>query len=44
MPSARDAAPSWTAITARALLYAALIILLVLFAPAEQRSFIYMGF
>jgi hypothetical protein len=28
----------------RAVLYAVLIVLLVLLAPAEQRSFIYMGF
>ena len=44
MPSDRDVPVTWSAIVARALLYAVLIVLLVLLAPAEQQSFIYMGF
>jgi hypothetical protein len=44
MPSTPDPAASWAAIVGRAALYALLIVLLVLFAPAEQQSFIYMGF
>jgi len=44
MPSDRESTPTWTAVVARALLYAVLIVLLVLLAPAEQQSFIYMGF
>jgi len=44
MRSDREVPATWSAIVGRALLYAVLIVLLVLLAPAEQGSFIYMGF
>ncbi len=44
MPIPPDSAPTLAAIVLRALLYAGAITLLVLFAPDDGASFIYVGF
>jgi hypothetical protein len=44
MPSTEVRRPSLRAVILRALLYALLITLLVVFAPGEEHVFIYQGF
>jgi hypothetical protein len=44
MPWGPETRPSIGAITARALLYAICIVLLVVFAPGTEHVFIYQGF
>jgi hypothetical protein len=44
MPSDPEPRPALGAVLLRALLYAVLIALLVLYAPGEQHVFIYQGF
>ena len=44
MPSAPDPPPALGAVILRALLYALLITLLVIFAPGSEHVFIYQGF
>ncbi len=44
MYSAPKRVPSWTAVALRALLYALLVTVVVLYAPSEPHEFIYWGF